>query len=531
MTRETSVINKNTLDRLSKIFPNVVWKDYTNHYGKELDIEIRQELYKKLSSRDKVGYLDRNTDSAFHRILNRIVDKTPNNDFDIINEFYKFKKNHKKGSSRAKIFDYLLPPEKDFYSVDPSASTNYVITSDGIYFFFNKYFIEKKFEDNLFTDLQVQLVNGTDFPLNKAFNENMKEWLCYYDNGHTRFYWDIKEKINFGHNPNVPWEAFQNHCQYEYTLVKIGYEKRNLNNPIYDKSTYKEEGFKFLRKDFKLEKKKDYYNSRLRKRVDYEKSDYCILEGNINFGIETILVKEKPTKNHNKNAKKENKDIFLIKNFEQTKTAICYAIRNRKYENEKIFDFTGSDVVSINRIYEENSSQLNLPEISKKDFELRFKELNNQRSFLKYADKKRIEEIAQKVAIKHADSKNNSSNDDENKFDYTNKESMNQYEHNKDKNDIQEKVKELAKYFCEEFTSDEKKFTNWIKATIEEPDGIRIFADELNMLESKEDALKSKIVTKYSELLEVTDITLVIRLLRTAKENAQNRLKEKYEEI
>lgn len=108
---------------------------------------------------------------------------------------------------------------------------------------------------------------------------------------------------------------------------------------------------------------------------------------------------------------------------------------------------------------------------------------------------------------------------------------MNQYEHNKDKNDIQEKVKELAKYFCEEFTSDEKKFTNWIKATIEEPDGIRIFADELNMLESKEDALKSKIVTKYSELLEVTDITLVIRLLRTAKENAQNRLKEKYEEI
>ena len=347
----------------------------------------------------------------------------------------------------------------------------------------------------------------------------------------SRFSAYYKEKINFGHNPNVPWEAFQNHCQYEYTLVKIGYEKRNLNNPIYDKSTYKEEGFKFLRKDFKLEKKKDYYNSRLRKRVDYEKSDYCILEGNINFGIETILVKEKPTKNHNKNAKKENKDIFLIKNFEQTKTAICYAIRNRKYENEKIFDFTGSDVVSINRIYEENSSQLNLPEISKKDFELRFKELNNQRSFLKYADKKRIEEIAQKVAIKHADSKNNSSNDDENKFDYTNKESMNQYEHNKDKNDIQEKVKELAKYFCEEFTSDEKKFTNWIKATIEEPDGIRIFADELNMLESKEDALKSKIVTKYSELLEVTDITLVIRLLRTAKENAQNRLKEKYEEI
>ena len=137
MTRETSVINKNTLDRLSKIFPNVVWKDYTNHYGKELDIEIRQELYKKLSSRDKVGYLDRNTDSAFHRILNRIVDKTPNNDFDIINEFYKFKKNHKKGSSRAKIFDYLLPPEKDFYSVDPSASTNYVITSDGISFLIN----------------------------------------------------------------------------------------------------------------------------------------------------------------------------------------------------------------------------------------------------------------------------------------------------------------------------------------------------------------------------------------------------------
>ena len=132
MTRKKSVINKNTLDRLSKIFPNVVWKDYTNHYGKDLDIEIRQKLYKKLSSQDKVGYLDINTDSAFHIILNKIVDSAPNNDIDIINEFYKFKKNQKKNSNRAKIFDYLLPPEKDFCSTVQSSPTNYISMCGGI---------------------------------------------------------------------------------------------------------------------------------------------------------------------------------------------------------------------------------------------------------------------------------------------------------------------------------------------------------------------------------------------------------------
>lgn len=502
MTRKISVKNKNTLDRLSKIFPNVVWKDYTNHYGKELDIEIRQELYKKLSSKDKVGYLDRNTDSAFHRILNRIVDKTPNNDFDIINAFYKFKKSQKKGSERAKIFDYLLPPEKDFYSVTQSTYTNYISTSGGIYFFFNKYFIEKKFEYNLSTDLQVHLNNGTKFPLNKAFNENMKEWLCYYVNDHPRFYWDKKEKINFGHNPNVPWEAFQNHCQYEYTLVKIGYEKRNLNNPIYDKSTYKEEGFKFLRKDFKLEKKKDYYNSRLRQSVDYEKSDYCILEGNINIGIETILVKEKPTKNHNKNAKKENKDIFLIKNFEQTKTAICNAIRNRKYENEKIFDFTGSDVVSINRIYEENSSQLKLPEISKKDFELRFKELNKNIYLLNGTDRKCIEEIAEKIAVKNPIPQSKTKNEIENEYDCTDEVAYKQWEDEKNKPDEQSQLKELAEYFCNEFIRPkERPYTDWLKTLIETSEGIRTFSEGVTMLLRRETAPESILVIKYAELV------------------------------
>ena len=522
MTRKTIEINKNTLDRLSKIFPNVVWKDYTNHYGKELSIEIRKKLYKKLSSKDKVGYSDINTDSAFHIILNKIVDSALKNDIDIINEFYKFKQSQKKNSNRAKIFDYLLPPEKDFFSVASSTSTNYITTSGGIYFFFNKYFIEKKFEDNLSTDLQVHLNNGTNFPLNKAFNENMKEWLCYYDNDKPRFHWDIKEKekINFGHNPNVPWKAFQNRCQYAYTLVKIGYEQRDLSKPNFDKSTYQEEGVNLLCNFFKLEEKKQDYNSRIKKSVEYDESDYCILKGNIFFGIETS----------------NNKDSFSIKDYEKTKKDIIIAIRHRKYEQSaEIFDFTDSDIRSIYRIYDANQSRLDLPPIpinnGKEDFKSAFDVLNKRRVLLNDTDKKRIEEIAEKIAIKNPIPQSKKKNEIENEYDCTDEVAYEQWEDEKNKLDEQSQLKELAECFCAEFPNDEKKFTNWIKATIEEPDGIRIFADELNMLESKEDALKSKIVTKYSELLEVTDITLVIRLLRTAKENAQNRLKEKYEEI
>ncbi len=513
MAKKTSIINKNTLDRLSEIFPNVVWKDYTNHYGKDLDIEIRQK-YKKQSSQDKVGYFDRNNDRAFHIILKEIVDSAPNNDFDIISEFYNYKHSH-----------YLLPPKDNFNSVAQSIPTNDITLCGGIYIFFNEYFTEKKFESNLSADLQVNLKNGEKFPLNKAFNKEMKEWLCYY-NDKNRFQWDRKEKINFGHNPNVPWEAFQNHCQYAYTLVKIGYEKRDSSKPIYDKSTYKEEGFKFIRKDFKLEKKKDYYNSRLRQSVDYEKSDYCILEGNINIGIETILVKEKPTKNHNKNAKKENKDIFLIKNFEQTKTAICKAIRYRKYENEKIFDFTDSDVVSINRIYEENSSQLNLPEISKKDFELRFKELNKNRSLLNGTYRKRIEEIAEKIAIKNPIPQSKTKNEIENEYDCTDEVAYRQWEDEKNKLDKQSQLKELAECFCAEFPNDEKEFKDCIKQLIGKPDGIKTFAEGLNDLECKDKASESVLVIMYSRLYKSADITLIVKWLKGKKEHALKKYKE-----
>lgn len=157
-----SVINKNTLDRISNIFPCVIWKDYSARNGKFVCIDEK----KKISKKDKgsaSGYFDKNTDTDFHQCLNEIV-SVGKTDYDIVVSFYNFKNTPKLAKSKQKIFDYLLPPEEEFFQIN-NDQYSVAIGKNGIYSYFNQYYIEERFDTELASIISINLEPGKDFPL------------------------------------------------------------------------------------------------------------------------------------------------------------------------------------------------------------------------------------------------------------------------------------------------------------------------------------------------------------------------------
>ena len=295
------IINIDTINRISNIFPCVAWKDYAAKTKQRVLIDKS----KKASFRS--SYFDTNRDYDFHKKLNEAV-SSGKSDYDIIVEFYNFKNTPDISESREKIFDYLLPPEDQFLQIDKSVDFSY-LTAKGIYIFFNRFFVEEIFNKNLEELISTQLPPGEEFPLYKAYDSS--GWICYYNNNGPRFTWDKNINWNnMAYSPNTPWEGFEHYCQYKFTLVRIGYEQTTFNGAEKNKTLCCKNGLDFLRSQF------DSNPS------DNENRN---LNGNIDYGTEIT---------------KNKKGIFYIKNLDDTILEIKTAILQKKYQKHIKFQGT-----------------------------------------------------------------------------------------------------------------------------------------------------------------------------------------------
>lgn len=344
------IINLETLNRISNIFPCVAWKDHSTKDGQR----IRITKGKKTGSES--SYFDTNKDFEFHEILNQAV-SSGKSDYEIILEFYNFKHTPNLSKSRAEIFKYLLPPEDQFLQIDKSVDFSY-LTSKGIYNFFNRFFVEETFNKNLKELISTQLLLGEEFPLYEAYDSS--EWICYYNNNGPRFTWDkgIDWK-NIAYDPNVPWEGFEHYCQYRFTLVRIGYEKTCLNCDGKNKSIFLKKGLMFIRKQFSA-----YHSS--------DDTTNC-LYGNIDYGVEH-------TKTH--------KDVFYIKNLDDTKLEIKMAIKHKKFQKQTKFEFTKRITNNEKVEYLQDITQIEKFQIQEEN--------NNEIEFTKNVCKNFIEQFSDK---------------------------------------------------------------------------------------------------------------------------------------
>lgn len=379
-----SVKEKAKLDRISKIFPCVIWWDFTTCEGNSLDFEKSKELSKR--NPDEIGFFQRSKD---YNSLIKAIDEVKT-DFEIVESFYNFKNK-----------PYLLPPQKEFENISINGSYNWkkqdnaISDEKGLYLFFNKFYTEDKFEANLKSVLNLTNPledDGNWFPISDKYFELSNPvpagWICYYNNDKGRFDWDDIDWLNYFYNPSNPWEAFQHFCQYHYTLLRIGYESDSSHQNL-NKLEYKNKGLKTL------------YDSLNSNRY----SSYEIFIGNVHIGIEM---------------KKSKKNVFYIKNQNETEQEIKTAIKHKLYQKQNLFTFTPSNKETINRIYEKYPS-LTLNKYSKKDFSCRYeellktilpfikrqlKELEDDKAAVKELkkDKTSIEKLQAKIALKNTDS-------------------------------------------------------------------------------------------------------------------------------
>lgn len=461
------IINQQMLDRIEGLFPCVIWKDYTAKNGKRVFLDDGR---KKKSNKDGCcapGYFDKNTDRLFYDELVNLV-RTSRSDLDLIKAFYDFKNNYGLSDSRKKIFDYLLPPENEFLGI---SNIQKMASIGDIYMFFNQYFVEEKFNNNLAKKIPVQLVPEGG-GLYKEYTS--KDWVCYYNNDGPRFTWEKNiDWKNFGYSPNNPWEGFEHYCQYRYTLVYVGYEKILSAVKELNKTDSWKKGLEFLYNKFELESKRKDYNSKQRKSVDYEESDYVCLMGNINYGIERTKTK---------------KDVFYIKNFKETELEINTAKKHCKYEKKSgFFTLPEIDNKTKIRILEKYRSKMSPNELDscssdeeKLNKILTFIEENNGNKEDKKCILKLMKKIKSKsrVSISDVGERNLGSHDEDGKKD--------------------EKIRIICNEFSNRFPKKEVKFKEWIKESTETYEKRCHFFSELTKLYDEDP--ECAIVKKYAEL-------------------------------
>lgn len=508
------IVNLDTLNRISNIFPCVAWKDYAAKNGQRVLLDINEKAGSKSS------YFDTNTDYNFHKILNDAV-SSGKSDYDIIIEFYNFKNTKGISESRKKIFDYLLPPEDQFLQIDKSFDFSY-LTSKGIYIFFNKFFVEKTFNKNLEELISTQLPPGEEFPLYKAYDSS--EWLCYYNNNSPRFTWNQSiDWRNFAYSPNTPWEGFEHYCQYNFTLVRLGYENCVSNNSQKNMTKCVTDGKQFLCDFFCLDKASRDYNSDFDKVVPFEFSDYEYLHGNINYGIEMT---------------NPRKDVYYIKSFKDTELQIRKAIKYKKYQEMHDFIFSYNDRETINKLYDKYFDIMpagSVNEYGILDFKLRYEELNKVLSFLiqhEYdkKDENTIRELQEKIESKKMSFgtfEEGEQKDPNQKKNEERKQALENYKIEETRKEQTEFVKDVCLKFLDKFSSKEAEYKKWIMSeVIEKEYGIIKFMTEMKCLYNNN--FSSAIFSKYQQMYncDIDFIDILIKRFSTA----YNEVREEYDE-
>ena len=236
---------KTLIDRLLKIFPGIIWTDFTDSKGTE----------------------------SFWELLEDINTHTENPKIFLLKLFEYNKINSE--NSRKETFYYMLPKEEFVKEIPQEYFNKQINAFQAILDYEEVLFLKELI--NVLNIKESDLLNEDDgyYPVAKYYPK-WNEWLCFYDKKHYKFNWD--SEIDYDilmYNPNNPFDAFIRKCQYDYTLLRLGYENQ-LDGKT--KNILKNNGLNVIYNHFKL--------SSLYSKVDNdEKIDALI--GNIRMGLES----------------------------------------------------------------------------------------------------------------------------------------------------------------------------------------------------------------------------------------------------
>lgn len=277
------------LNKLTNYFPGVIWIDFTDSKGIE----------------------------NFWEILEDINTQTENPKTFLL-KLFKYNKINSE-NSRKETFYYMLPKEEFVKEIPQEYFNKQINAFQAILDYEEVLFLKELI--NVLNIKESDLLNEDDgyYPVAKYYPK-WNDWICSYDKHRYRFNWD--SEIDYDilmYNPNDPFDAFIRKCQYAYTLLRIGIEKKtNIESKI--KNELKANGFNEIANYFDLYKE----------RQDEEAFFY-----NVQMGLES---------------KANNKSHFYPKSFEESCIEIKSCLKHKRYQHKYYKDRYIFDYKECNQI-------------------------------------------------------------------------------------------------------------------------------------------------------------------------------------